>query len=329
MTDIPQETRTFADFLSPIPTPLELRSLIGQFTDEQLERIAQSLKPSIYRPTRSGVPDESSVIAMLRHTWLAKKEVDRTDTAYKEIALHALQLAVRAANAEQARWLGDVFAAASESSGEVEESPAGSNATNIEAPAIRVHPHWFSAAWRTARSSNTQQRRGGQWHSSILSILEDSLHRLEQEKMILVEALSRLDGEKSVTAAESMDEASTEVEVQQTPQVEDTAAAAQDSRVTYLQNQLEQLLHTQSDLEEIQATIAQQAHVTLERRNKWRQMARLRYEEELERIAMLPQKARRGGVRSLTRDEVLESRVDSQANKWDGQVQAQGQVALA
>ncbi|WWC62415.1 uncharacterized protein I303_105011 [Kwoniella dejecticola CBS 10117] len=171
------QPRGFNDFLPSIPQPYDIIPPTSFSTD--LTELSPSLSGTPSSSSQRSVHDDtdmvSSVLAMLSTAWQSKIKVSPHDTIYKDISVHVLRLAVRAANVEQARYL---------------ESIKSGTVGDIR-PGMRVEVNWFRAVWRTVRWTRSSTRRGTKYAKIVLDQLEDAKVRLEQEKTIYASLLSQ------------------------------------------------------------------------------------------------------------------------------------------
>ncbi|WVF69318.1 hypothetical protein IAT40_004094 [Kwoniella sp. CBS 6097] len=176
--------RRFDDFLPPIPTPFEIlhpdsfSSAESSTASDILSRIQD---PSSFNSSRSSEGEGavvSSVLAMLSRAWSSKIRTSPNDTRYKDISLHILRIALRAAHVEQVRWIHSLQTSSTTASTN-ERTPL------IERPALSVEPNWFNAVWRTVRWTRSSDRRGRVAARAVMMELENARARLEEEKIIV------------------------------------------------------------------------------------------------------------------------------------------------
>ncbi|WVR06233.1 hypothetical protein IAU60_003263 [Kwoniella sp. DSM 27419] len=170
--------RRFSDYLPRIPTPLDTLRLDTAGTDNALPAgtLDRLTDPSSFRSARPAEGEGavvSSVLAMLSRAWLSKINTTPNDTTYKDISLHVLRIALRAAHVEQARWMYSLSGA-----------PPVTGA-QLELPSLRAEPNWFLAAWRTLRWTRSSDRRGRVAARAIMVELEGARERIEQERAVL------------------------------------------------------------------------------------------------------------------------------------------------
>ncbi|WWC88821.1 uncharacterized protein L201_003734 [Kwoniella dendrophila CBS 6074] len=196
-----EQPRGYSDYLPPIPAPYDILSPSTLSSSSSLHTFIlsniDSAQPSS-TTNQHGVDGEgavvSSILAMLSRTWLSKIKVSSNDTTYKDVSIHILRTALRAAHIEQARFI----YALKEGSLTKKEI--------IRGPELRIEGNWFKAVWRTVRWTRNQSRRGIKFSKIIFKELNDVKNRLEQERLIYTSSLSYQQNEQSQNESFSTEE---------------------------------------------------------------------------------------------------------------------------
>ncbi|KAK8858468.1 hypothetical protein IAR55_002695 [Kwoniella newhampshirensis] len=233
--------RRFADFLSPIPTPDEVMLTQSSDAGEISTRLRASLQ-SLRNPAHWSAltsSENATVHSMLSRAWLSKDKAGPSDTSYKYVSLHILRVALRAAHAEQSRWIGQLL--------------SGVHAPKtLELPILCVDPNWFRTVWRTVRHTRSGSSRGVGCSSVILEELDEAVNRIEQEQNAIAQALAKL-------------------EVESDAEVNRSGPAATATEAFDVTGHLERLVQTKESLLEVREMIGQQVEITMARTTKARQ----------------------------------------------------------
>ncbi|WWD04721.1 hypothetical protein V865_002792 [Kwoniella europaea PYCC6329] len=166
---LPEQSRTFHDYLPPIPTPFDVLPPSYLAASTNLQSIITPITPS-QRPIDGEGAVVSSILSMLSRAWLSKIKVSPNDTIYKDVSIHILRLAVRAANIEQASFIHSIKNVSSDGG---------------VGPDLRIEGNWFKACWRTVRWTRSSSRRGTRFAKVLLNELSDVQQRLAEEREIL------------------------------------------------------------------------------------------------------------------------------------------------
>nr|XP_031857151.1 uncharacterized protein CI109_007448 [Kwoniella shandongensis]KAA5524223.1 hypothetical protein CI109_007448 [Kwoniella shandongensis] len=280
-----QDRRRFADFLSPIPSPNEVLLIQSAVSDDITTRLRTKLQ-ELQSPAHWSAlttSENAAVHAMLSRTWLAKDKVGPSDTSYKLVSLHILRVALRAAHAEQSRWISELMS-----------NDITPRATKL--PSLSVDPNWFRAVWRTIRHTRSGSARGAGYAPAILEELEEAVRRITQEQDLIAEALERMEVQSKVESNKSG------------PTVTPTEAFD-------VTGHLERLVNTRESLDEVREMIGQQVELAMASRAKVRQAERVKKEER--KAQMNAKREGRLGGR-LLRASKVHGGDEAASSKWAG-----------
>ncbi|WVW84509.1 hypothetical protein I302_106543 [Kwoniella bestiolae CBS 10118] len=263
----PTQTRSFNDYLPPIPTPYDIL-LPSSAISIKLQSLIATSPPQ--RPIDGEGAVVSSILSMLSRAWKSKIKVSPDDTIYKDVSIHILRLAVRAANIEQASFLHALK----------EGKADGSVGFG---PNLRIEGNSFKACWRTVRWTRSSSRRGMKYSRVILGELNDVKKRLEEERAILASFIS-------------------EPESTQEDQVE--AESSSNVGVEAVVNQIKGLDSLRVELDEIEEQIHANLQVATERKARSNSARVVKLEERRE--AQLAYKGRKKGFLGMTKAQEKE-----------------------
>ncbi|WRT67662.1 uncharacterized protein IL334_004634 [Kwoniella shivajii] len=255
------QPRQFNDYLPPIPTPYEIihPSALSSSSSLHTSILHNIQSSSSTSNSNWGVDGEgaivSSIFSMLSRAWQSKIKTSSNDTVYKDIAIHTLRIALRAAHTEQSRF---VYALKEGS----EVIPNG--------PALRIEENWFKAVWRIVRWTRSTSRRGTKFSKIILEELQDVKQRIEQERVILSSLLSSPADQSELPEAPS-----------------NPILAIDIPRI------IEEIEKLQLSLAQVEETIQTNVGIAIERKARSNSARLVKLEERKE--ALLPNKGRKKG----------------------------------